>query len=160
MKFSDLKAGMTVRFDHHDSANWYSFHGDFLRNPNFTTPEDWFNEHYRKYEGIPITVTRIKDVDYHGYRWKSLHGYSPSGSMAISQHWFLPNDENAFTELNKGVNEQVRMAPKPSAKRGKEILMGELLAVPGAKDYNEAAERFGTGRRTRRRRHGRHTRRR
>jgi hypothetical protein len=168
MKFSDVRPGMTVMFNTHDANRWAAFHEQFIRNPNYNDAEHWYRRMYRRLENVPLKVTSIVDAPgdseypngidiYRAMRVKTPDGTASS----LSEHWFRPTDEDAFKQLNSAeLREQIKMAPKPSAKKGKEILMGELLAVPGAKDYNEAAERFGTGRRTRRRRHRRHTRRR
>jgi hypothetical protein len=152
MKFSDVQMGMTVMFDHHDADNWAAFHEDLMRNPNYRGPENWFVSNYRKFEGIPLLVTQVKRSNVHGFEWNSLKVSSSVGSTSLSEHWFRPSDEAAFKELNKGVNEQIKTAPNPSARTKKNLTMGELKAMPGAVDYNAAAERFGKGRRTRRRR--------
>ena len=155
MKFSDLRPGMVVKFDHHDADNWAAFHEDLIRTPHYQGPENWFVSNYRKYEGIPLTVKSVRTTNLHGYQWQSLNAYSKEGTTSLSEHWFRPNDERAFTELKKGLNEQIRTEPRKSSKTKKKTVLGELKAMPGAVDYNEASERFGKGRRTRRRRYTR-----
>jgi hypothetical protein len=153
MKFSDLRPGMVVKFDHHDADNWAAFHEDLMRSPNYHGPANWFASNYRKYEGIPLTVKSIRTVSPHGYQYQVLNAYVPQGKATLSEHWFQPDDENAFIELKKGVNEQIRTEPRKSSKTKKKMVLGELKAMPGAVDYNDASERFGKGCRTRRRRH-------
>lgn len=155
MKFSDLRPGMVVKFDHHDTDNWEAFHEPLMRSPNYHGAQGWFDQYFRKFQGIPLTVKGIRTANVHGYQWQVLNAYSSEGTASLSEHWFQPNDEGAFTELKKGVNEQIKNEPRKSSKTKKKMVMGELKAMPGAVDYEATSERFGKGRRTRRRRYTR-----
>jgi hypothetical protein len=161
MKFLDLKPGMTVIFNTHDSARWANFHEQFIRNPHYNDSESWYKKHYKKYENLPITVREIANVpgdsEWPGEeRYNILRATTPTGDkISLSEHWFNPADENAFKQiLPAAVREEIKKVP---AKQAKDIAMGELRAVPGSVDYEAAKSRFGKGR-TRRSRRSRKTR--
>jgi hypothetical protein len=152
MKFSDVRPGMLVAFDQHNSRRWASFHEDLIRSPNYHGPENWFITNFSKFEGIPLRVTQVATVNFHGSTWQVIRASSSQGIASLSEYWFDEDDEGAFREIvNKKLMEQIRTAPNPSARTKKNLTMGELKAVPGAVDYNVAAERFGKGRRKTRR---------
>lgn len=161
MKFSDVRAGMTVMFNHHDSDRWAAFHEEMMRNPNYTDAESWFRREYSKFEGVPLIVTQVRTANVHGYQWETLSVRSSAGSTSLSEHWFRPDDNNAFKELNKGVRDQIKTEPRPWTRRNKNATLGELKAMPGAVDYLTAQEnamkqgfKAGRRRKTRRRRGG------
>ena len=156
MKFSDVRPGMTVMFNTHDANRWAAFHEQFVRNPNYVDAEHWYGRMYKRFENVPLKVISLKivpgDSEYPGPdTYTAMRVKTPDGTTSsLSEHWFRGTDEDAFKQLNSAeLREQIRMAPKPSAKSRKNMVMGELRAMPGAIDYNEAAERFGTGRRRR-----------
>ena len=163
MKFSDVRPGMTVMFNTHDANRWAAFHEQFMRNPNYNDAEHWYRRMYRRLENVPLKVTSIGDApgdsEYpNGVdTYRAMRVKTPDGTASsLSEHWFRPTDEDAFKQLNSAeLREQIKMAPKPSAKSRKKMVMGELKAMPGAVDYSDASERFGKGRRTRRRRYRR-----
>jgi len=165
MKFSDVKPGMTVVIKNHDAERWENFHEQFMRNPNYAGGEVLYNRNYKRYETIPITVTKVGPVpgdpdDYAGLgspTYNRFFGKTKLGVISISEHWFDPRDENALRQVFPEMLESIEMAP---AKRNKDIAMGELKALPGASDYNKAEEKFGKegGRRKTRRRRRRTTR--
>jgi hypothetical protein len=165
MKFSDVKPGMTVAINNHDAERWESFHEQFMRNPRYDGGEVWYNRLYKRYETTPITVTKVGTApgnadDYAGLgspTYKQFNGKTKFGVTSISEHWFDPSDENALRQVFPEMLESIKMAP---AKRNKDIVMGELKALPGASDYNKAEGRFGKegGRRKTRRRNRRTTR--
>ena len=146
-------------FNHHDADRWADFHEELMRNPNYTDAESWFRREYSKFEGVPLIVTQVRTANVHGYQWQALSVRSSAGSTSLSEHWFRPDDDTAFKELNKGVRDQIKTEPRPWTRRSKNATLGELKAMPGAVDYLTAQENamkqgFKAGRRRTRRRRG------
>ena len=129
MKFSEVRPGMTVMFNHHDADRWADFHEDLMRNPNYTDAESWFRREYSKFEGVPLIVTHVRTINLHGHQWEALSVRSPAGLASLSEHWFQPDDDTAFKELNKGVRDQIKTEPRPWTRRSCASYLSRMPAL-------------------------------
>lgn len=60
VKYSELKAGMTVSVEKVDRERWQNNLGDLIINPALT-PEIWYNKYYKNFVGVPIKIIQKND---------------------------------------------------------------------------------------------------
>jgi len=174
MKYSDVKVGMIIKFNKHDSlANYERFYDDPVREERnrqwfYNQGEEVWNQQFKGYENQPIRVIRThytrfnvrpmgalvrQDVTYN-----VIKGIAPDGQeINLLPKYFKPDDESAIQLASPVPEKLMDEVPKYPAKRAKDTAMAELRALPGAVDYEAVKARFGKGR-TRRSRRSRKTR--
>lgn len=100
MKFSELEPGMVVIFKKVDVQRWKRFHEPLIRNPNYQNAEHYYQTYVKRYEDEPILVKQIKTMAtgdiFDGPSYQALVGTIKGKHMTLSEHWFSPDDEEAF----------------------------------------------------------------
>jgi hypothetical protein len=156
MRFSDLEPGIVVTFNESsiDKERWRKLNEvSMSSNSRYQNIDQWYNFRYKQYENIPITITRIAPAGGRPQdnRPMMLSGTTTIGDIQISESWFDPKNDYAFKRVVPTQSEELRdEIKKKPAKVAKNVVLGELKAVPGAVDYNKTEENFGKGRKTRR----------
>jgi hypothetical protein len=156
MRFSDLEPGIEVTFNESsiDKERWRKLNeASMSSNSRYQNIDQWYNFRYKQYENIPITITRIAPAGGRSQnRPMMLSGTTTIGDIQISESWFDPKNDYAFKRVVPTQSEELRDEIKKNpAKVAKNVVLGELKAVPGAVDYNKTEENFGKGRRKTRR---------
>jgi len=161
MRFSDLEPGIEVTFNESsiDKERWRKLNEASMSSTSrYQNVDQWYNFRYKQYENVPIRIVTVAPAGGRSQnRPMMLTGTTTIGDIQISESWFDPKNDYAFKRVVPTQSEELRDEIKKNpAKVAKNVVLGELKAVPGAVDYNKTEESFGKGRRkTRRGRKGR-----
>jgi hypothetical protein len=155
MKFSDLEPGIEVTFNESsiDKERWRKLNeASMSSNSRYQNVDQWYNFRYKQYENVPIKIVTVAPAGGRSQnRPMILSGTTTIGDIQISENWFDPKNDYAFKRIVPTQSEELRDEIKKNpAKVAKNVVLGELKAVPGAVDYNKTEESFGKGRKTRR----------
>jgi len=155
MKFSDLEPGIEVTFNESsiDKERWRKLNeASMSSNSRYQNVDQWYNFRYKQYENVPIKIVTVAPAGGRSQnRPMILSGTTTIGDIQISENWFDPKNDYAFKRIVPTQSEELRdEIKKKPAKVAKNVVLGELKAVPGAVDYNKTEESFGKGRKTRR----------
>ena len=108
VKHSDLKEGMVVTFDRSsvDIDKWKRLKQKSIRNPNYTSAEDWYKRTIGRLENVPIKIKGYARVQHDGDGYagpeitytQHLKVENLDGSIKeyLDEEWFDPNNTNAF----------------------------------------------------------------
>lgn len=156
MRFSDLEPGIEVTFNESsiDKERWRKLNeASMSSNSRYQNIDQWYNFRYKQYENVPIKIVTLAPAGGRSQnnRPMMLTGTTKLGDIQISESWFDPKNDYAFKRVVPTQSEELRdEIKKKPAKVAKNVVLGELKAVPGAVDYNKTEESFGKGRKTRR----------
>jgi hypothetical protein len=155
MRFSDLEPGIEVTFNESsiDKERWRKLNeASMSSNSRYQNIDQWYNFRYKQYENVPIKIVTLAPAGGRSQnRPMMLTGTTTIGDIQISENWFDPKNDYAFKRIVPTQSEELRDEIKKNpAKVAKNVVLGELKAVPGAVDYNKTEESFGKGRKTRR----------
>jgi hypothetical protein len=156
MKFSDLEPGIEVTFNESsiDKERWRKLNeASMSSNSRYQNIDQWYNFRYKSFENVPIKIVTLAPAGGRSQnRPMMLTGTTTIGDIQISENWFDPKNDYAFKRIVPTQSEELRdEIKKKPAKVAKNVVLGELKAVPGAVDYNKTEESFGKGRRKTRR---------
>ena len=155
MRFSDLEPGIEVTFNESsiDKERWRKLNEASMSSTSrYQNVDQWYNFRYKQYENVPIRIVTVAPAGGRSQnRPMMLTGTTTIGDIQISESWFDPKNDYAFKRVVPTQSEELRdEIKKKPAKVAKNVVLGELKAVPGAVDYNKTEENFGKGRKTRR----------
>ena len=141
VKYSELKAGMTVSVEKVDRQRWENNLGDLIINPALT-PEIWYNKYYKNFVGVPIKIIQKKMTNRPLHTgnptpYQMLIVKNPKGQDGyLPEFLFNPRDNDAFKDLTLDRGRDVRntrlMAARMGLPHGPEsIIASQLSGLPG-----------------------------
>jgi uncharacterized protein (UPF0248 family) len=131
MKYSDVSSGMLVSFDFEniDLGRWEKYGAKYIRNPNYTDAQGWYNRILKSAEGKPLKIvdTHISRTEGESFAAADQSKYPPhrvitarkpdGKTVEIWEFWFDPKNENAFKRVTLSEPEvKPTSPPEPEVK--------------------------------------------
>ena len=156
MKFSDVHDGMLVSFDFEniDLGRWEKYGAKYIRNPNYTDAQGWYNRILKSAEGKPLKIvdTHISRTEGESFAAADQSKYPPhrvitarkpdGKTVEIWEFWFDPKNENAFKRVTLSEPEvKPTSQPEPASGTG-------INAIRALKAQNQGGRKTRKGRKS------------
>ena len=156
MKFSDVSSGMLVSFDFEniDLGRWKKYGEKYIRTPNYTDAQGWYNRILKSAEGNPLKIvdTHISRTEGESFAaadqskyppYRVITARKPDGkTVGIWEFWFDPKNENAFKRVTPPEPEvKPTSPPEPASGTG-------INAIRALKAQNQGGRKSRKGRKS------------